>query len=159
MPPWLDWLDWLKWDCIGAGSLGKILGVWFGFCISIVRKLFRWMLSIANSSTGSSSNSQMFHQVQPVEIGPSFLGKLAKIAVSTFLTLALWIAITWKQVWSAAGPEGDRLLAVVLILTSAAWPISLLWILFSRPSARTSLARFKCADHLTRDRIAQKRHE
>jgi hypothetical protein len=133
MPPSLDWLDWLKWDCIGAGALGKILGVWFGFCISIVRKLFRWTVSITKSSTGSTSNSQISHQVQPIQTGPSFHGKLTKIAVSTLLTLAVWVAITWKPVWSAAGPERDRLLTVVLILTSAAWPISLLWILFSKP--------------------------
>lgn len=49
MPPWLDWLDWLKWDCIGAGALGKMLGVWFGFCISIVRRFFRWTLTVIKS--------------------------------------------------------------------------------------------------------------
>ncbi len=35
MPPWLDWLDWLEWDSIGAGILGKVLGLWFGFCVSL----------------------------------------------------------------------------------------------------------------------------
>lgn len=40
MPPWLDWLDWLKWDCIGAGALGKILGVWFGFLHFDCPKIF-----------------------------------------------------------------------------------------------------------------------
>ena len=133
MPPWLDWLDWLKWDCIGAGALGKILGVWFGFCISIVRKLLRWTLSMTKSSTGSTSNAQISHQVQPIQTGRSLHGKLTNIAVSTLLTLAVWVVITWKPVWSAAGPEGDIVLTVVLILISAAWPISLLWILFSKP--------------------------
>jgi hypothetical protein len=130
MPPWLDWLDWLKWDCIGAGALGKVLGLWFGLCISIVRKLFRWALTVTKSLTGSTSNAQISHQVQA---GPSFWGKLTKIALSTLLTVAVWVVITWKPVWSAAGPEGDRLLTVVLIFTSAAWPISLLWILLSKP--------------------------
>jgi hypothetical protein len=135
MPPWLDWLDWLKWDCVGAWTLGKILGLWFGLCISIVRKLFRWALTITKSLTGSTSNAQISHQVQA---GPSFWGKLTKIAVSTHLTVAVWVVITWKPVWLAAGPEGDRLLTVVLIFTSAAWPISLLWILRSKP-VRTNM--------------------
>jgi len=133
MPPWLDWLDWLKWDCIGAGALGKILGVWFGFCVSIVRKLFRWTLTVSKSPTRATPNPQISHQDQPIQTGTSFWRKLHKIAVSTLLTIAVWVAITWKPVWSAAGDEGDRLLTVVLILTSAAWPISLLWILFTKP--------------------------
>lgn len=133
MPPWLDWLDWLKWDCIGAGALGKILGVWFGFCVSIVRKLFRWTLTVSQSPARATPNPQISHQDQPIQTSTSFWRKLGKIAVSTLLTVAVWVAITWKPVWSAAGAEGDRLLAVVLILASAAWPISLLWILFTKP--------------------------
>ena len=136
MPPWLDWLDWLKWDCIGAGALGKILGVWFGFCVSIVRKFFRWTLTVSKSPTRSTPNPQISHPDQPTQTGTSFWRKLRKIAVSTLLTVAVWVAITWKPVWSAAGAEGDRILAVVLVLTSAAWPISLLWILFSKNPTR-----------------------
>jgi hypothetical protein len=127
MPPWLDWLDWLKWDYIGAGALGKILGVWFRFCVWIVRKLFRWTL------TRSSLNDQISHQDPPISTGAPFWVKLAKIAVSTFLTVAMWVAITRKPVWSAAGPKGDRLLGLVLILASAGWPMSLLWISVSKP--------------------------
>lgn len=51
MPPWLDWLDWLKWDCLAAGTLGKILGVWFGFFISLFRKASRSTLSVAKTAT------------------------------------------------------------------------------------------------------------
>ena len=39
MPPWLDWLDWLKWDCVGAGIVGRILGLWFRVCVSAIRKI------------------------------------------------------------------------------------------------------------------------
>lgn len=137
MPPWLDWLDWLKWDCIGAGALGKILGVWFGFCMSIVRKLFRWILSVSERPSSVTSDVQSPHQDLPIQTSSSFWRKLTKIAVSTILTLAIWFAITWKPVWSVAGPEGDRLLTVILILTSAAWPISLLWILFSKSTRKS----------------------
>jgi len=40
MPPWLDWLDWLKWDSIGAGVIGKILGLWLRLLAFLVRVLF-----------------------------------------------------------------------------------------------------------------------
>ena len=43
MRPWLDWLDWLKWDCIGAGIVGRILGLWFRVCVSVIRGLFRFV--------------------------------------------------------------------------------------------------------------------
>lgn len=138
MPPWLDWLDWLKWDCIGAGALGKILGVWFGFCISIVRRFFRWTLTVFKRRTWATDRLQLPRQHQPIQTSSSFLGKLTKITVSTLLMLAVWLAITCKPVWSAAGTKGDRLLTVVLVLTSAAWPISLLWILFSKPLSKNT---------------------
>ena len=141
MPPWLDWLDWLKWDCIGAGVLGKILGVWFRFCVSIVRKLFHWILTASKGSTWATSKVQFPHQDLPIQTGSSFWRKFIKIVVSTLLMLAVWIVITWKPVWSAAGAEGDRLLTVVLILASVVWPISLLWILFSKPRHRSFTAR------------------
>ena len=131
MPPWLDWLDWLKLDCIGAGVLGKILGVWFGFCMSNIRKLFRWIVIVSKGPSLATRNVQFPHQDLPIKTSSAFWRKLAEIAVSTILTLAAWGAITWKPVWLAAGPKGDRLLTVILILTSAAWPISLLWIVFS----------------------------
>ena len=133
MPPWLDWLDWLKWDCIGAGTLGKILGVWFGFFISLFRKLLRWTLSTVKTATLWTSKTRISRQHRVNQPGSSFLRKLTKVVVSTLLTLTVWLAITWKPVWSAAGIEGDRVLTLALILTSAAWPISVLWILFSKP--------------------------
>lgn len=131
MPPWLDWLDWLKWDCIGAGILGKILGVWFSFCISIVRKLFRRIVIVSKGSSRATSNVQFPHHDLPIQTRYSFWRKLTKISVSTILTLAVWGAITWKPVWLAAGPKGHRFFTVILMLTSAPWPISLLWIVFS----------------------------
>jgi hypothetical protein len=135
MPPWLDWLDWLKWDCIGAGALGKILGAWFGWCISVARKLFRWILAVIKRASALNQRTQASRRDRAIQTAYLFSPKLTKIAVSTFVTLALWIAITWQPLWSAVGVEGDRLLTIVLILTSAAWPISLLWIVFSKPKS------------------------
>jgi hypothetical protein len=137
MPPWLDWLDWLKWDCIGAGVLGKVLGVWFSFCISIFRKLFRGVPHIATRS--ARHGLPISRRREPSQIASSLGGKLIKIAGSTLVTLAMWVVITWKPVWLAAGAKGDRLLSVVLICISAIWSISLLWILFSKPQHKNIL--------------------
>lgn len=90
MPPWLDWLDWLKWDCIGAGIIGKILGVWFSFCVSTIRKLFRFLLRdlrglalhIHNHSNFEPSNRQLRAQ-------SSYLERIGKMAISTLLTLVV----------------------------------------------------------------------
>lgn len=44
MPPWLDWLDWLKWDCIGAGVVGKILGLWFRAVVTLAMRILHLFL-------------------------------------------------------------------------------------------------------------------
>lgn len=57
MPPWLDWLDWLKWDCIGASALGKILGVWFGFCIRLSEDCFAGRLRLLKVALAQPTSS------------------------------------------------------------------------------------------------------
>src|SRR5271157_4919859 len=123
MPPWLDWLDWLEWDSIGAGILGKVLGLWFGFCVSLPRKLVA--LVVRNEERRPKG---------------SWLRRLGEMAVSTLLTLGVWSVVTWKPAWTAAGAEGDRVLTVILIFVSTAWPISLVWIWFSKPKYRSVAA-------------------
>ena len=126
MPPWLDWLDWLEWDSIGAGILGKVLGLWFGFCVSLPRKLVA--LVVRNEERRPKW---------------SWLRRVGKMAVSTLLTLGVWSVVTWKPVWTAAGAGGDRALTVILIFVSAAWPISLVWIWFSKPKYRSVAANLQ----------------
>jgi hypothetical protein len=129
MPPWLDWLDWLdwlEWDSIGAGILGKVLGLWFGFCVSLPRKLVA--LVVRNEERRPKG---------------SWFRRLGEMAVSTLLTLGVWSVVTWKPVWTAAGAEGDRVLTVILIFVSAAWPISLVWIWFSKPKYRSVAANLQ----------------
>jgi hypothetical protein len=123
MPPWLDWLDWLEWDSIGAGILGKVLGLWFGFCVSLPRKLVA--LVVRNEERRPKR---------------SWLRRVGKMAVSTFFTLGVWSVVTWKPFWAAAGAGGDRVLTVILVFVSAAWPISLVWIWFSKPKYRSFAA-------------------
>jgi hypothetical protein len=139
MPPWLDWLDWLEWDSIGAGILGKILGLWFGFRVSLPRKL---VALVVRNEQGRRRWS--------------WLRRIGKMAVSTSLTLGVWTVVTWKPVWLAAGAEGDRVLTVVLIFVSATWPISLVWIWFSKPKYRSAAANLHMrASHYSRSSRAK----
>ncbi len=39
MPPWFDWLDY-----IGADAIGRVIGLWFRFCVSLPRNLFRLVI-------------------------------------------------------------------------------------------------------------------
>ena len=126
MPPSSDWPDWLWWDWIGAGILGKIVGLWFGFCVSLPRKL---VALVVRNEQGRRKWS--------------WLRRVVKIAVSTLFTLGVWTVVTWKPVWVAAGAEGDRVLTVVLIFVSAAWPLSLVWIWFSKPKYNSAASRLQ----------------
>jgi hypothetical protein len=53
--------------------------------------------------------------------------------MATLLTLVVWAIATSKPIWTAAGTDGDRVLAGVLMLVSATWVISVFWIVFSQP--------------------------
>ncbi len=118
MPPWFDWPDYL-----GTDAIGRLIGWWLCFCVSLPRKL---VVLVVRNEEGRRKWS--------------WLRRIGKMAVSTLLTLGVWTVITWKPVWIAAGAEGDRVLAVVLIFVSAAWPISLVWIWFSKPRYRNAAA-------------------
>jgi hypothetical protein len=38
------------------------------------------------------------------------------MAISPLATVGVWSAITWKAIWIAAGPTGDKILTVLLSL-------------------------------------------
>lgn len=133
MRPWLDWLDWLKWDCIGAGIVGRILGLWFRVCVSAIRGSFRFVHGHLGHFAADISNHSDFETAnRQLSVGSSSFGKLGKTTISTLLTLLVWRIITMKAVWIAAGESGDRILTAILLLVSASWVISLVWICFSR---------------------------
>ena len=133
MRPWLDWLDWLKWDCIGAGIVGRILGLWFRVCVSAIRGSFRFVHGHLRDFPADTSNHRDFETAnRQLSAGSSFLGKLCKTTISTLLTLIVWRVITLKAVWVAAGESGDRILTAILLFVSASWVISLVWICFSK---------------------------
>jgi len=133
MPPWLDWLDWLKWDCIGAGIIGRILGLWFRVCVSVIRRLFRFLYGCLRGFVAYISNHNDFETPnRQLSTEPSSLGRLGKTTISTLFTLGAWRIITLKSVWAGAGESGDRILAAILLLVSASWVISLVWICFPK---------------------------
>ena len=133
MPPLLDWLDWLKWDCVGAGIVGRIIGLWFKICVSLVRKLFEFLRRAPRDLVAFISNGNDIEAPKRDLTAESWsLGKLGKTTIATLLTLLVWRIVTLKAVWLAAGAGGDRILAAVLLFVSASWVISLVWICFSK---------------------------
>jgi len=133
MRPWLDWLDWLKWDCIGAGIIGRILGLWFRVCVSVIRVLFRFVHGRLRDFVAYISNQSDFETPdRQLSTGASSLGKLGKTTIATLLMLVVWRIVTLKAVWVAAGERGDRTLTAILLFVSASWVISLVWICFSK---------------------------
>jgi hypothetical protein len=137
MPPWFDWLDY-----IGADAIGRVIGLWFRFCVSLLRNLFRLVIGTTTAVRKSPlvvQKSDSFAAGNgPVRTEPSLLGRVSKMAISTLATVGVWIAITWKPIWIAAGPTGDKILTMVLLFVSAAWPISLVWICLSKPQTTIS---------------------
>jgi hypothetical protein len=141
MSPWSDWLDWLKWDCIGAGIIGRILGQWFKVCVSTTRMLFVIVLRPLRGFAGYTSKRGVVTKSLNLQLSgrPSYFRRLSKLAASTFSTLGVWAAITWRPLWNIAGLSGQRILAAILLLVSASWVISLVWICFSKshPGGKT----------------------
>lgn len=145
MPPWLDWLDWLKWDSLGAGVIGKVLGLWFRACATVVKGIWQLFLSRGprDRSLAPVPTFKSFTKHDPGE--HLLVKKTINITISTALTLLIWKMLTWKPVWNSAGPRGDRILAAILVLVSALWIVSLISICFWKPgrSRVFRLAPFK----------------
>ncbi len=132
MPPQFDWLDYR-----GADAIGNVIGLWFRFCMSLLRTLFRLVIGTTTAVRQSPvlvQKSESFAASNaPLRTEPSSLARVSRMVISTLVTVGVWSAITWKPIWIAAGPTGDKILTVVLLFVSAAWPISLVWIWFSKP--------------------------
>ena len=133
MPPWVDWLDYF-----GADAIGRVVGLWLRFCFSIPKLLFS-RLKIHSRNTPESSSDINYRKGTQSGMAGRFrsgLSKTIRIVISTSVTLVVWAIFTSKPVWTAAGAHGDRILAGVLMLVSATWVTSVLWILFSQPSKK-----------------------
>lgn len=135
MGPCFDWLEYL-----GADAIGRAIGLWLRFCLSLVKNAFRALRRTARNPIDSAtqvSNPDRVAQFDRSQRGYlSPLRKINRIAISTAVTLAVWRIVTLKTVWLAAGASGDRILAALLLFVSAAWVISLIWICFSRSESK-----------------------
>ena len=97
MQPWLDWLDWLKWDSIGAGVVGKILGLWFRACAMLARTLLRLVFGRRPKSSSRLPDYSSFEfPGKPDSARPSLFLKFSKIIASTPFTFLVWATLTWK---------------------------------------------------------------
>jgi hypothetical protein len=132
MPPWPEW----QFEYVGSRFLARLLGLWSSFCVSAIRGLFRLTRGMVRGPRASADWTPQpadYACKVPKRTEPSFFARVGKTAISTLVTLGVWSAITWKPIWIAAGPTGGKILTVVLLFISAAWPVSLVWIWFSKP--------------------------
>ena len=131
MRRWFDWLEYL-----GADAIGRAIGLWFRFCLSLLKNTFRPLTTTARNPTHSSMRISNPDRVVRIDSSQrerlSPLRRVTEIAISTGLTLAVWRIVTLKAVWVAAGESGDRILTAILLFVSASWAISLVWICFSK---------------------------
>jgi len=140
MPPWPEW----QFEYVGSRFLGRLLGLWSRFCVSAIRGLFRLTLGMVRSPRASADWTPQpanYACKVPKRAEPSFFGRVGKTAISTLVTVGVWSAITWKPIWIAAGPTGDKILTVFLLFVSAAWPVSLVWIWLSKPQTTVAERR------------------
>ena len=133
MPPWVDWLDYF-----GADAIGKVVGFWLRFCFSLPRLLLSRLRIRARNTSESGRKIDHIKSTHSGVSGhfQSGLAKIIRIIVATLVTLAVWAIVTSKPIWTAAGADGDRILAGVLMLVNATWVILVLWILFSQPKKK-----------------------
>ena len=132
MPPWPDW----QFEYMGSRFLGRLLGLWSSLWVLLLRKLFQLLTKTFRKPRASaycdSNGYTSIDTSRPSETESSFARKLSRMAVSTLLTLGIWRIVTLKAIWLAAGESGDRILTAILLLVSASWVISLVWICFSK---------------------------
>jgi hypothetical protein len=118
MPPWPEW----QVEYVGSSFLGKLIGLWCGFWISLLRRLFL----IFRTRTESSKPYDRSH-LSRFEIR----AKVYRLAISTVLVLGFWRVATLKPLWSTLNESGHRVILLSLFLLTASWMILVVWICFS----------------------------
>ena len=136
MPPWPEW----QIEYIGTRFLGKLLGLWSAFLISLCKALFRTFGTATNGlerlARRNSSHSGPGKNNRPSKF--TSIRKIYKLFVVTLLMLGFWRIATLKPIWSAIDERGHRAVVASLFLATAFWLISSLWICFSSSRARTT---------------------
>jgi hypothetical protein len=133
MPPWSDWLDYF-----GADAIGRVVGLWLKFCFGLPKFLLsRFRILARNTPRPSGVPCAASTHSEVTSRFRSWFAKTVKIVMATLLTLVVWVIVTSKPIWTAAGTDGDRILAGLLMLVSATWVISVFWIFFSQPRKKS----------------------
>lgn len=133
MPPWPEW----QLEYIGTRYLGKLLALWTAFWITVFRKIFRLIFSgRRNSHSLAEHNSNQSLSDVHLRSECSIVKRLYKMAISTLVTLGIWRIATLNSLWRATNASVHRFIAAVLLLVSAGWVISLIWILLSKRQPR-----------------------
>jgi hypothetical protein len=133
MPPWPEW----QLEYIGTRYLGKLLALWTAFWITVFRKIFRLIFNGRRNSRSlpEHSRNQSLSDVH-LRSEHSIAKRLYKMAISTLLTLGVWRIATLNSLWLATNASVHRFIAAVLLLVSAGWVISLIWIVLSKRQPR-----------------------
>ena len=133
MPPWPEW----QLEYIGTRYLGKLLALWTAFWITVFRKIFRLIFNGRRNSRSlpEHSRNQSLSDVH-LRSEHSIAKRLHKMAISTLLTLGVWRIATLNSLWLATNASVHRFIAAVLLLVSAGWVISLIWIVLSKRQPR-----------------------
>jgi len=75
--------------------------------------------------------------------GPSLIVKPVKVVASVIVLMALGNLLAWKPLWSVLAPLGvseEEWSARLFTLALAAWGVSFLWVVFSKPKGRRAVA-------------------
>jgi len=125
MPPWPEW----QVEYIGSSFLGKLLGLWCGFWISLPKRLF---LIFEKHTEKSSPYDRSATRFSTFEIR----AKLYRTTISTLLMLGIWRLATLKPFWLAFDESGHRIIVALLFLLTASWMMSIIWICSSKNHKR-----------------------
>ena len=125
MPAWPE----LQVEYIGSSFLGKLLGLWCGFWISLLKKLF---FIFGKRTENSNPDNRAGARFLTFEIRT----KLYRMTISTLLMLGIWRFATLKPFWSAFNESGHRIIVALLFLLTASWMLSIIWIRSSKAHKR-----------------------
>src|SRR5258708_11489403 len=105
MRTWVDRLEYL-----GADAIGRAIGLWFRFCLSLLKNTFRPLTTTAidpiPSAMRISNPDRVVHIDRSQREHLSPFRKVTEIAISTVLTLAGVRTVPLQSVWVGPGEGG-----------------------------------------------------
>lgn len=140
MPPWPEW----QIEYIGTRFLGKLLGLWSIFLVSIFRMLFRSFAGVTKGLDRVLKGSPTHNRNRKNGPVPKFttVKKLYKLIVVSLLMVSFWRMATLKSIWSSTDEQVHRAIVAFLFLLTACWLITVIWICLSKSQIRAAERRF-----------------